>query len=26
LLNALPIGPLVPIGEAEVKELEDKFG
>jgi L-fuculose-phosphate aldolase len=26
LLNALPIGPLVPIGEAEVRELEDKFG
>jgi L-fuculose-phosphate aldolase len=26
LLNALPIGPLVPIGEAEVEELENKFG
>ncbi len=26
LLNALPIGPLVPIGEAEVRELEEKFG
>jgi L-fuculose-phosphate aldolase len=26
LLNALPIGPLVPIGEAEVEALEAKFG
>jgi len=26
LLNALPIGPLVPIGEAEVEALESKFG
>jgi L-fuculose-phosphate aldolase len=26
LLNTLPIGPLVPIGEAEVRELEEKFG
>jgi len=26
LLNALHIGPLVPIGETEVKELEEKFG
>jgi len=26
LLNTLPIGPLVPIGEAEVQELEEKFG
>lgn len=26
LLNALPVGPLVPIGAAEVRELEDKFG
>ena len=26
LLNALPIGPLVPIGQAEVEELELKFG
>jgi L-fuculose-phosphate aldolase len=26
LLNALPIGPLVPIGEAEVEDLESKFG
>jgi L-fuculose-phosphate aldolase len=26
LLNTRPIGPLVPIGEAEVRQLEDKFG
>jgi L-fuculose-phosphate aldolase len=26
LLNTRPIGPLVPIGEAEVRELEEKFG
>ena len=26
ILNALPIGPLVPIGEAEVEALEAKFG
>ena len=26
LLNAAPIGPLRPIGEAELKELKDKFG
>lgn len=26
LLSTLSIGPLVPIGEVEVKELEDKFG
>ncbi len=26
LLSTLHIGPLVPIGEAEVKELEEKFG
>jgi L-fuculose-phosphate aldolase len=25
LINTLPIGPLVPIGEAEVQELEEKF-
>ncbi|MGD9316924.1 MAG: class II aldolase/adducin family protein [Anaerolineae bacterium] len=26
LLNAIPIGPLSPIGEAELKELMDKYG
>lgn len=26
LLNALSIGPLVPIGEAEVRDLENRFG
>jgi L-fuculose-phosphate aldolase len=26
LLNTRPLGPLVPIGEAEVRELEEKFG
>jgi L-fuculose-phosphate aldolase len=26
LLNSMAIGPLVPIGEAEVQELEEKFG
>ncbi len=26
LLNAIPIGPLSPIGEAELKELKEKFG
>jgi L-fuculose-phosphate aldolase len=26
LLNTRPIGPLVPIGEAKVRELEEKFG
>ena len=26
LLNAIPIGPLSPIGEAALKELEDKIG
>jgi L-fuculose-phosphate aldolase len=26
LINTRPIGPLVPIGEAEVRDLEEKFG